>query len=742
MEIRSEENVFTRISQVLIVLILLVVPFPFGSTQDLWILVLESAISFLLVLWAVSQLLKGEITFVKTRLTWPVLGLTAYLAITLLPVSQRILNLLSSDTAFLWRSASEMAGALESRTLQRFPITLTPFDTEGELLKFLCYALFFFLALNLLRYGKVYLVMFRIIVATGAVVAAIGLVQSVWTNGKIYWTFASGSGSPFGPFANHNHFAGYIELALGLSLGLFLVEVGRFKEKSGIHGASGYIAWIFHKDGSGAWILFVASFLMIASLMASMSRGGILSFGAAGLIFALRALWYGKRAEADASATRPRRKLRILIASGLATVLIVMAILASAPRARARWVNLFDSSFHYRLDIWRSSLGALADFTLTGTGLGSFRAIFPHYLTWPFTSEVTHAENEYLQWVFETGFIGLVLLVIAALALAHLVVFRLGSRKDFRARCLGYGALFSLTSIAIHNFCDFNMHIPSNAITTTAVIVLCLVAINFHKGKHGDRFLLESFRIPTRSIAGAAVIVCSLALAGLVTMRSWARYESLRSVEQWTKDHPYLPQNVPQPELLEPLERAARQASANDRAYFLQAAVYESAASAKGFLQLFKRGEMLAKAEQALAQAIQSRPTEARYWAALGRIELARQHTELAEKAFQHAVYLRQSDGVIHRDYATALLVAGKPQAAAAQFTIARNYSPSLPLVEMLDALASHTSDTRIWQSIIRYQADDLKTFAAFLSGQGLTSLSDQFSAEAADLEKDRPKPR
>ncbi len=742
METRSTENAFTRASQFLIALMLILAPFPFGSVQDLWVFVLEAGVCLLLLIWVASQIAAGEVSLVKTRLTWPLAALTAYLLLTLLPLNRRILAALSADTASFYASAAEVARDAGGKVGQGFPISLTPFDTEGEILKYVCYVLFFFLALNWLRYSRVYLNLYRAIIFSGAVVAAFGLAQSAWSNGKIYWTFQSGSGSPFGPFVSHNHFAGYIELALGLALGMLLVEIRQFKEKAAFPGVAGYFAWLLHKDGSRAWMIFAAVFLMLVSLMASLSRGGMLSIAAASALFGLRALTIRRKEEGETPRTKSGRTLRLLAGAGLASVLVLMMIWVWTPYARTRWSNLYDSSLRFRLSIWNDSLAALSDFPLTGTGLGSFRTVFPHYVSAPVASEVTHAENEYLQWTLETGAVGLILLAIAGIALASQIYFRLSGRRDYRARYLAFGALFSLLCIAFHNWGDFNMHIPSNALTTTAVIVLCLVAINFHRGKHGDRFLLASVHLPVRSIGGVSVLSMSLVLAGLVAQRSWARYESLKSVQGWVKDHPQLPRTVPDQETLAPLSRAQRYSPDNDEAIFLQASVFESAASARGFLQLFKKNEMLDQAAELLSGAIQLKPAEARYWAALGRVEMARRRADFAERAFQHAVKLAPANGVIHRDFGIALLVAGRPVDAAAQFTIARNFAADLPLNEMLEALGSRTNDTHVWQSIVRYHPTDLRVFAAFLNARGLTSMADQYRTEADQLDRARPKPQ
>ncbi len=53
--------------------------------------------------------------------------------------------------------------------------------------------------------------------------ALVGIIQKASFTGKIYgfWEPISVSVSPFGPFVNKNHFAGWMVMALALSLGWF-----------------------------------------------------------------------------------------------------------------------------------------------------------------------------------------------------------------------------------------------------------------------------------------------------------------------------------------------------------------------------------------------------------------------------------------------------------------------------------------------------------------------------------------
>src|SRR5437667_41217 len=51
-----------------------------------------------------------------------------------------------------------------------------------------------------------------ILAAFGFIVALFALVQDLTSNGKIYWFWPAVSGRIFGPYANHSHYAGLMEM--------------------------------------------------------------------------------------------------------------------------------------------------------------------------------------------------------------------------------------------------------------------------------------------------------------------------------------------------------------------------------------------------------------------------------------------------------------------------------------------------------------------------------------------------
>src|SRR2546422_7952895 len=86
----------------------------------------------------------------------------------------------------------------------------------------------------------------RWVVVVAFLVSMFGLVQLLTWNGRIYWVrrvpVVSGfSPSAFGPFVNHDHFAGYVEMAIpvALSLVFWLVDRRRRPEPSARPSSTG-----------------------------------------------------------------------------------------------------------------------------------------------------------------------------------------------------------------------------------------------------------------------------------------------------------------------------------------------------------------------------------------------------------------------------------------------------------------------------------------------------------------------
>src|SRR5262249_19939690 len=94
----------------------------------------------------------------------------------------------------------------------------------------------------------------------GLAIAVFALVQHFTWNGKLYWIRPNTvSICPFGPFVNHNHFAGYMELLMPMPIALIVTGAVR---------------------GEARLLYGFAAAAMGVALAASLSRGGMLRLGA------------------------------------------------------------------------------------------------------------------------------------------------------------------------------------------------------------------------------------------------------------------------------------------------------------------------------------------------------------------------------------------------------------------------------------------------------------------------------
>ena len=100
----------------------------------------------------------------------------------------------------------------------------------------------------------------------GACLALFAMTQTLGgANHKIYWYFETGA-SFFGPFINKNHYPFFLNIAIGLTIGLLVERV-----------ASSRLGWAGSlNDSAVLWLLASIGF-MLASIALSLSRGGFMA---------------------------------------------------------------------------------------------------------------------------------------------------------------------------------------------------------------------------------------------------------------------------------------------------------------------------------------------------------------------------------------------------------------------------------------------------------------------------------
>ena len=450
-------------------------PWALGSVGAEFEVFLFAGIALLLLLWAARMLAEWRVSWQSCPVAMCLAGIIMLGVLQLTPLSGSALDRISPGTAQisdrLLPAEPEVLPQGEPRESTRVPagstISLYPDPTRKSLTYLLAiFSLYVIVRNNVNSIGAVRRLSIAVLV-NGAALSLFGLIQFFGNSdpGTIYWTYPS-SGTPFGPFVNRNHFAFYINLCIGLSLGLLLVR----SQGSRMHEVtidlpmttrlSGMLRDLLHDPGA-LWISGGLA-LMLSSVVFCLSRGGFLALiGAATLCTMLIMM-------------RGTGKWRIC--ATLLSVSTAMALLIwfGLERVEARLATLWtgEAVADGRVFLLTHAWPLIKQFPVLGTGYGTFQFVEPLYLHTARDVGLIyeHAHNDYLESLIEGGVVGLVLrLLLIGL------VFRFAYRA-FRVHAgtataaLALGLLFAFTSIVIHSFFEFGMYVP--AIVTLAV-VLC-----------------------------------------------------------------------------------------------------------------------------------------------------------------------------------------------------------------------------------------------------------------------------
>jgi O-antigen ligase len=306
------------------------------------------------------------------------------------------------------------------------------------------------------------------LVVFGVVLAVIGMVQKAmlgdhaYAGMKIYgfWSPSNPLTTPFGPFVNRNHFAGWMLMGLPLALGIGL----GWAERAGRHVTSwrDLIARVSSPEAGRAQLMAAAVLVMGSSIFMTRSRSGV-----AGMVLAmgLAAVVAGRRS----SSARTR----------LATAAAIVAVISGLVLWGGRDVvdRVRAGGAELRPQIWRDSVAVIRDFPLTGTGLNTFGTAMLSYQSAMRGVHFREAHNDYLQVLVEGG---LLLGVPAALALAALARgvrrrFRDG-RDDAMTHWIRVGATTGLVAIALQSLVEFSLQMPGNAAFAALLMAVALHA--------------------------------------------------------------------------------------------------------------------------------------------------------------------------------------------------------------------------------------------------------------------------
>jgi O-antigen ligase len=375
----------------------------FGATEPWAELILECGAAALFLLWAARQATEGAIEVRPSPLYFPALAFALLVAVQLVT-----------------------------------GISVYRYATLHEAMRYLAYGMLMFVAIQCFRSrGQIQRFLTGMTIF-GALLALFGMVQDFTSNGKLYWIrrpqFVSWS---FGPYPNHSHWAGAMELLTPIPLALML------RRRAGM--------------GQRVLLGFI-TLIMASTIFLSGSRGGMISFAVQVALGAALLLLRGRSSE------------RIRDIAILAVIGVIFLAWVGGSRVSSRIESAYSADgatmgntldARFRLALFRDTLSMAKARPIMGWGLDCFTRVFPGFQSFYSDRFVNAAHNDYLQLLAETGVIGFAIMLWFLIAM-----FRSGLRRRVPPGFVSpakMAATLACTGILVHSLVDFNLHVPANA---------------------------------------------------------------------------------------------------------------------------------------------------------------------------------------------------------------------------------------------------------------------------------------
>lgn len=313
------------------------------------------------------------------------------------------------------------------------------------------------------------------LIGLGVVLAVIGIVQkavlgdNAFDGMRIYgfWEPTYKISTPFGPYVNKNHYAGWMIMALPLALGHLLSQLHRFLRHVRPDWRSRLLA-LSSPHGARIQLTAFCVALMGSALALTMSRSGIGCFLVAAAL---------------AAVVGARREHSLPVRLGMIAALLLPVVAAFA-WADVDVIDRFTSgsqSVELRRQAWRDAVVIIRDFPVAGTGLNTYGTATMVYSTAQTNLHFQEAHNDYLQLAAEGGLLLGIPVVLALFVAARGIRRRLADDAGApEAYWLRFGASTALLAIALQSIVEFSLQLPGNAVFFA---VLCAAALHRSPGR-------------------------------------------------------------------------------------------------------------------------------------------------------------------------------------------------------------------------------------------------------------------
>ncbi len=392
-------------------------PIAMGAVQPWSTFVLEAGSALLALLWLAKQGLNGEITIEWNPLFLPMAAFALLI----------VFQIAVGTTAYRH-------------------------DTVAQALLYCAYGLLCFLSAQTLLRASQARKIAVILAVCGAAIAAFALLQDVTPNGKVYWVVhLTNGGWIYGPYVNHNHYAGLMELLVPIPLVISFTRLAGDRERI----AAG-----------------VAAAIMVGTIFLSGSRGGMIAIFVELVFFALILL-------PKLRGLGERKGVRIAISLAAFVIVLVSILTWLGGKELTSRVSSISTEAHTelsggtRLSIARDSVKMFRAQPIYGWGLGTFPVVYPQFRTFYSEFDVNAAHDDYLQLLCEMGILGFAIMVWFVIVLYRTALRKIENWMSDVSGAATLACMLGVTGILVHSLLDFNLQIPANA---ALFYVLCTLA--------------------------------------------------------------------------------------------------------------------------------------------------------------------------------------------------------------------------------------------------------------------------
>jgi len=412
-----------------------------GSVQGAWSNMLIQLVGIAIIAWAAADTTQEALLSPARQLLGIGILAIAVIALQLIPLPSSLWPMLGGRTALA------QGYAVIGVPLPSLPLSLTPYMTFAALLTLIPPLAMFCAIVRLRAYSATALAV-ALLAGTiaGILLGALQVTSADPTTSPWYLYEETNTGVATGFFANANHMATLLVITLP-----FLAALLASARRANMQRYSALLALV-----SGAALVIVVGLVLNGSLAGYALTLPVLAVSALIVMPAKSAF----------------RRLAIVLGA-LMTVGALAALATSSIRTGGALNQDASTSVQSRQEILATTFSALPHFMPMGSGVGSFRDVYPLYEDPDQVSTVyvNHAHNDYAELALETGIPGIIVLALFFLWWGGAVL-RVWSSVE--AGPYARAASIASAAVLIHSIVDFPLR--TAAISVSFAMCLALLA--------------------------------------------------------------------------------------------------------------------------------------------------------------------------------------------------------------------------------------------------------------------------